>query len=555
MKERLAQLIEAHGTKHWSFAARKDEEFMLWVNSQTEDLPQNTSFAERVYSAVSGTRSKCENGGHRSLNNIVSGWRFCGRAKSCECARISVSVKCKEMHANIDQRARTNKIAATMQERYGVSNAGKLETTKAAHKAFYASEKASEIQNKIKTTMLSKYGVDNALKLPQANEGRKAIASNLSPEKKAASAIKRKKLASDGVYLSYGYNRVLERMEQTGVKMLTAEEDYKGTANLFYYDFECLECSLNFKDYIKDGHDPQCPACKPSKPNFTSIGEDEVAAIFEQLGLDVVRNTKKIINPFEIDIYLPHHKLAVEYCGLYWHSEWASGKKKNYHQDKLFACEEKGIRLITIFEDEWLLKPNIVRSRLLHAIGRSPREHARKTKVITLSIKEASNFLNIHHIQGDTKGATVALGLVKDSVLLSVMTFGPLRRFNNSVGLPSTYELYRFASSQHIMGAASKLFSAFVRQYSPTTVVSYCDRRWGQGNVYLKMGFSLQHVTAPGYWWLTDRYAKRNHRYNFNKGSLVKKGANAILSEVEIMRSLGHDRIWDCGNYKFVWTP
>ena len=112
-----------------------------------------------------------------------------------------------------------------------------------------------------------------------------------------------------------------------------------------------------------------------------------------------------------------------------------------------------------------------------------------------------------------------------------------------------TVELLRFSTVGHIPGAASKLFAYFIKYYHPKRIISYCDLRWGSGNVYDKLGMTLIKETEPGYWYSKDGI-KRYHRSSFTKKSLIDKGYFGD-TEVSIMRDLGSYRIWDCGNKKF----
>ena len=73
---------------------------------------------------------------------------------------------------------------------------------------------------------------------------------------------------------------------------------------------------------------------------------------------DVIRNTfsylrNKAGNAIEIDIYIPALKLGIEYNGIYWHSTKCI-KDKNYHINKTMIARKAGIKLIHIFEDQWL---------------------------------------------------------------------------------------------------------------------------------------------------------------------------------------------------------
>lgn len=65
----------------------------------------------------------------------------------------------------------------------------------------------------------------------------------------------------------------------------------------------------------------------------------------------VVTSSRDIIQPYELDIFLPDICLAIEYNGSYFHSDKA-GKSEEYHLTKSIMCRERGIRLIHIYEFE-----------------------------------------------------------------------------------------------------------------------------------------------------------------------------------------------------------
>lgn len=562
MIDRLKLLIEQHGAKHWSFAARKDAEFMAWVRKVTYDMPDDTPFATRIYAAASGTRPICDQGGLRTLKSVIEGWQFCGKTSTCACAKAAVSAKVKASKAALtdaDHEAINTKRAETFQQRYGVNNAGRLPQAVAAHQATYADPtRVAEATERGRKTMVERYGVDNALKLPKVNAVRPLIAASLSPETKAASAAKRSRHAQQGGLLDASYLKISRRCAEAGFTMLSTRTDYigvGGTDRRVKYHFECHRCTLRFYDYIYDGAAPACPACDAVPASYVSRAETEVADYVEGLGHTVLRTSRKTVPGMELDIVVPALKVAVEYCGLYWHSEFSNGKGRDSHLEKLRACEERGYRLVTIFSDEWLDQKAICKARLAHILGHDgKRTYARHTRVVDVSAATARSFLERTHIQGYAPGASVHLGLQHGDDLVAVMTFGHLRASHNHAAVEGAWELYRFAAVGSVVGGASKLFRAFVRQHHPKTVLSFCDRRWGTGAVYEKMGFVLDGESRPGYAWV-EKHMVRHYRYKFAKHELVKQGHDPALSETEIMRGLGYDRIWDCGNLRFQWTP
>lgn len=94
-----------------------------------------------------------------------------------------------------------------------------------------------------------------------------------------------------------------------------------------------------------------CPVCTN---NGASVGEVELADFIASIvGADeVVVNDRSIIAPKELDIYIPSRRIAIEFNGLYWHSE-ERGCDRGYHYGKWRDCREKNIQLIAIWEDDW----------------------------------------------------------------------------------------------------------------------------------------------------------------------------------------------------------
>ena len=88
----------------------------------------------------------------------------------------------------------------------------------------------------------------------------------------------------------------------------------------------------------------------------TSNAEKNLGFFIQQIlpnDKTILFNDRTILKGKEIDIFIPDLKLGIEYNGLYWHSE-KQGKGKWYHYDKMMECNKKGIKLIQIFEDEYL---------------------------------------------------------------------------------------------------------------------------------------------------------------------------------------------------------
>jgi hypothetical protein len=159
----------------------------------------------------------------------------------------------------------------------------------------------------------------------------------------------------------------------------------------------------------------------------------------------------------------------------------------------------------------------------------------------------AKEFVEKHHIQGHAV-FKVAYGCFYQGKLLAVMTFGKPRYDRTA-----DYELIRYCSTGNVIGGASKLLSAFVKEHNPASIVSYCDLRWGTGQVYNKLGFlATAQAIKPSYSY-TD-FTQRFHRSKFTKKSLITNQLDLLKTERQLMIDKKLYRIWDCGHAKWIWT-
>ena len=200
------------------------------------------------------------------------------------------------------------------------------------------------------------------------------------------------------------------------------------------------------------------------------------------------KKNRKIIKPYEIDLYNPDYKIGIEFNGSYWHSE--INKDKNYHQMKSKLAEEQGVFLYHIFEYEW--QNPIIKTKILNQLRSILYKNeytlgARKCEIREVGYSEAKEFLDLNHLQGSDK-SSIKIGLYYKKVLVAIMTF-TRPRFNKNY----EYELSRFCclNNYTIQGGASKLFKYFVNTYQPKNIISYSDIAKTQGKVYKKLGFEL----------------------------------------------------------------
>lgn len=306
--------------------------------------------------------------------------------------------------------------------------------------------------------------------------------------------------------------------------------------------FKYLSCGHEYRstpsNLLSKGQNIICRICSPL---FTSKGERDIAELVSKYTL-VDTNNRSLLDGLEIDIYLPELKIGIEYNGEYWHSETKKGK--SYHLDKTTVAKGKDIRLIHIFEHEWLQKQDIVKSRLLGMLGQNYKLGARKCTIKELAFNEIKDFLNENHLQGSGSPSKYNFGLYYKDILEAVMTFSK-PRFNSNYD----YELIRYASltGVNIQGGASKLLKYFTNKYQGS-IISYSDKRWGDGNLYKTLGFKYSHSSEPSYFYaknstILSRYQCQKHKLS----TLFPEFYKDELTELDIMSNAGFNRVYDCG--------
>lgn len=408
-----------------------------------------------------------------------------------------------------------DKVKATKIERYGHENYNNIEKGKKTKLGRYGNENYNNM-DKHKQTCLDRYGVDNFAKSKTYNT-----------------------LLEENIKDIYNTHGILNYDRDSGIANLKCDD----CSSTYEIDLTTLRGRVKYNNKL-------CTVCNPKGQSWVSSGQQELIDFIKSLGIkNILVSDTKLLNGLELDIYLPDFNLAIEYDGLYWHSDVF--KKNDYHLNKTKLCSDNGVQLIHVFEDEFLFKLDIIKSRLKSILGMSDRKiYARKCEIKQVDNKEAKVFLDENHIQGYIN-SKVKLGLFINGELVSMMTFGGLRKALGNVSKEGSYELLRFSNKKNInvIGGASKLLKHFIKEYNPNYILSYADKRWSNGNLYDKLGFSYVSDSKPNYWYVNNN--KREHRFKYRKSNLISEGFNKNMSEKEIMISRGFYRIYDCGNMKF----
>lgn len=521
-------------------------------------LENNTSFSESIYLIINNLLvNKC-------ANCKINKTQFISVKKGYKkyCSKL-----CSNSH--LDTKENKKKIYL---ERYGVENPS-FNTEIKQKIAQKNKNQSKETKEKRKKTNLEKYGYEYNILNPEIIQKRNQ--SVLDPN----TINKRKKtnLEKYGVDIPLKSNLVKSKFKETNLKKWGSEhfklsDKYKEIDNKRHitklnkqhntivienfnngiYNIICNLCnnkfdiSVNAYNIRKNKNIEICTICNPVEHNISLLEKDLFNYISSIYTGEIKTNWREL--GFELDIFLPEINIGFEFNGIYWHSEFY--KEKNYHYNKYIKCLDNKIELIQIWEDDWLYKNEIIKSIILNKIKKSQKIWARNCEIKEVNDnKLIKEFLNKNHIQGWCI-SSIKIGLFYNNELVSLMTFGQLRKNLGNNKKDNIYELIRYCNklNNSVVGGASRILNYFIKKYNPIKVISYSNNDYSNGNLYKKLGFNKLNNTIA-YFWVVDKI-KRN-RWNYRKDKLIKKGYDSNKTETQLMHELGYYRVYDSGNTKW----
>lgn len=508
-----------------------------------------------------------------------------GRCKVCTCGNLirskakHCSSKCSNSSAEVMMKKEN-----TVMKHYGVKSALQSE----------------EVQDKRKKTCMERYGVDHISKVKEIQEKRENTMNERFGAKTNLMNEECKKKIAETNLQKYGFIRPSENeeikakiiktnLERYGAGSFTASEKGKETVrNIVLEKYgvenvgqvkeiaekraETLRRKLykHFDDFNKEFIDahffydgvyhsdeiqeyfglPQSTCSKNMIKLYgdypcsvqRSKGEKSICEYLDSLGVKYEISDRNILKPQELDIVIPSIKLAIEYDGYYWHSD--KFKDKNYHLEKTEKCSEEGYQLFHIFEFDDL---DIWKSMIANKLKMNEKIYARKCVVKDVSYADMVKFLDENHLQGSCP-SKINLGLYYNDELVEIMTFGK-PRFSKD----AEYELLRLCTKKFkcVIGGSSKLFKAFRDRYSGS-VLSYANRRFSSGGIYESLGFTCCGSTNPNYFYVKCGVSLSRYQCQKHKLKNILEKFDPQLTEVQNMENNGYDRIFDCGNMKYI---
>ena len=413
---------------------------------------------------------------------------------------------------------------------------------------------SSLIQEKGKESCLEKYGVEYYNQTEESKKiHKKTVSERYGVENiSQINAVKKKKEELNINKLTYAKSLNLINIDELAKKF--NRNDGVIIDDIRLLNLKIIKFDNDVRFYIEESNLPiLSDFFSKTDECGKSYSEKELVDFVKSIYSDeIMENTKRIIPPKELDIYIPKMKLAIEYNGLYWHDE--NHVNANYHLVKTNMCNEKGIDLIHIFEDDWLYKKEIVKSMIASRFGvYKEKIFARKCQIKEIEKDQAKIFFNENHLQGFAYG-DLYLGLMFNDELIQCICINKKGWHDGNV------ELTRMVTklNTQVVGGFSKLMKHISDYIEYKSITSYVYKAWFNGKGYIESGFKIVKENSPSYSYIVN--GRRVHKSHFRKNKIKKmfergelKFYDSNKTEHENMIENKIYRIYDCGTMKVIY--
>lgn len=229
------------------------------------------------------------------------------------------------------------------------------------------------------------------------------------------------------------------------------------------------------------------------------------------------------------DVISEKYKMCFEMNGIYWHC--GKFKTRSYHSQKRRTAEDLGYQMISVWQDDWDAKRDIIKGIIRRRMGAAELKSigARKCKADAILQTAANMFHDKHHLQGGGQIGGKSYALTYGAEVIAVATFKG-----------NTLTRYTVADGITIPGGLRKLISAA----GLTKVVTYADRDYFAGELYMASGFTHTGTSLRmTYYQNMTRYP----RERFMKHKLPGLGIDVLPGDTEAS-ALERVRAFPCFN-------
>lgn len=314
--------------------------------------------------------------------------------------------------------------------------------------------------------------------------------------------------------------------------------------------FKCKNCGSLYETTVSNWIHGWVVSCENCRKRNWSYAERELADIIKSWGFEVKTQYPVQQGKYFLDIYLPERNIAIEYNGLYWHSD-AVRRDKNYHYNKYIACKKKGISLYCVWEDDYSSKRDIVLKMLKRKLGISNeiKINARDCNVYSEDYSDVKDFMNKNHLQGAATGSYYIT--LRDKYSEELRGVAVLKWVNREDMEELT--LVRYCTNSIVRGGFSKIITTVLSVFNPAYISTFSDNAVSDGSLYSNNGFVKEKELAPDYSYVVGN--KRKHKFEYRL-SRFRKDPGLIYeegkSESELAKINNIPRCWDYGKIKWI---
>lgn len=449
---------------------RQQPELHQWVLAQASE--HLTTLTSQVHWLLAGAPDlHCAAGAVRKWVPAARRLGFCGNSRQCQCFRQQLAAQAQLLdHAEI-----VKKRVATWQQRWGVSNPSQSPAVQQRRRASLRVRTAEQLQQQQQRTQQKQ---------------------------------------------QQGLQQVLSRLQGI-VTPLFCSAEYAGSSRKNQYEWQCDQCGTAFTDHVDSGRVPRCTSCYPA---HTSQAQRQLLLLLQHWSVPVISADRTILSGRELDLLLPHHALAVEFNGLYWHSE--RFRSSDFHVNKHLDCAAQGLELIQIWEDHWRQRQPQVLHQLRQRLQLTPVWSADQCAVVDITAAECQQLTDQWQVHA-VLPADSAVALMYAQQPVAVLSFQRIA--------DHSWQLLTYASAGTVQSGAQLLFSSWCQQHQPSTVTAHSARCWPQNQLFASLAF--EQVTAQVHnrqcWWV-----RADQRVPALCGQPVPAGWR---------------QLWDAGSDQWLW--
>jgi hypothetical protein len=537
-KDILQEIITKVNPKGLTKYINARPEFKEYIDSF--NIGHTSNHIEKIYLILNNPEYICKNNKKKSFKNLEEGYRqFCDTGKKCPCRMENQVEKIKESWANKTEKQKIDlfeKQKKTCLEKYGVDNPlkskeirQKAEKTYKENTGYQNPLQNPEVIQKIKNDCFEKYGVEYPFQNKEIRDKTLNVQVQRYGSLMSHARTKMLEMYLDNPFTdegikkkivqynqeTFGVSHVSQRADVKERKRQTSIDNYGVDSHTKrHYSYETLKILENKellkntmvgKSYQQLGYELGVAdstvkravikhELQYSYSHKNSVQESEITDFLKEHDIKYLVNDRSIISPLELDIVIPSKNVAIEFCGVYWHSDRVN-PNIHYHYNKLSRTADNGYKLITIFENEWNYNRDYIKSIILNSIN----YYNYRDNIIINDDYEA-------YIGGKLVGKLL-FDVVDDYVIIN------------------EYNYYEVNSRQ--------LFGLFINKIkqtcNPNSIEYTHDNRYPSNYC---IDIPVKQIIPVSYWW-TDNKRLFNADYNGDTSKMYK--------------------IWDCGKIIYRW--